>query len=272
MKQYIRITVLLSLTAILLVACQLNDDPTPTPTPAVQSPDEIGQAGDLPTPTAVPGTGSEDPNVSPPEGGEAAATGEAYPAPYPAPGEATPGAEASPTVEASPDEPSPTSTGEETPEATETADVTPSASPEATVVPTTAPTAAPTTVPVTPGTTIQHTVTEGEWLLQISRCYGTSYAAVLQANRNIANPNRILPGWQVTVPNAGSQGAIIGPPCVVIYVVQPGDTFNALAQRYGTTAAILQRANPGPLVAGETIFVPNIAPAATPTPTATATP
>ncbi len=276
MKKYIHISVLCLSVLLLLSACQLDNNPAPTPTiaPLTDSGDQVAQGDALPTPTAVAASGNDDSGVSQPqpegEGGETAATGDAYPAPYPAPGEGTPEAEESPTAEASPDapsdEPSPTSTGEEAPEATETAEATPEASPDAT----TEPTAAPTTVPVTPGTTIQHTVTEGEWLLQISRCYGTSYAAVLQANRNIANPNRILPGWQVTVPNAGSQGAIIGPPCVLPYVVQPGDTFGALAQRYGTTAAILQLANPGPLLAGETIFVPNIA--AEPTPTATPAP
>lgn len=269
MKKYILTAVLCFSVLLLLSACQLDNDPAPTPTaaPLADSGDQVAQGDALPTPTAVALTSGDDSGVSQPEGGETAATGDAYPAPYPAPGEGTPGAEDSPTAEASPDEPSPTSTGEETPEATETAEATPEASPEATTAPTVAPTPAPPTVPVTPGTTIQHTVTEGEWLLQIARCYGTSYAAVLQANRNIANPNRILPGWQVSVPNAGSQGAVIGPPCVVPYVVQPGDTFGALAQRYGTTATILQLANPGPLLAGETIFVPNVAAAPTPTDT-----
>ena len=31
---------------------------------------------------------------------------------------------------------------------------------------------------LTPGTTIQHTVIRGEWLLQIARCYGTTYSGV----------------------------------------------------------------------------------------------
>jgi LysM repeat protein len=108
---------------------------------------------------------------------------------------------------------------------------------------------------LTPGATIQHVVTRGEWLLQIARCYGTSYQSVLAANR-IANPDFILPGWIITVPAIGSQGTIIGPPCVVVHIVTAGETWESLAARQGTTVAILQRANPGPLSVGRAVWVP----------------
>ncbi len=62
----------------------------------------------------------------------------------------------------------------------------------------------------------------------------------------------------ITVPNIGSDGRIIGPPCVQAYTVQAGDTWQSLAARYGTTAAILQLANPGGLVAGRQIWVPRV--------------
>jgi LysM repeat protein len=115
----------------------------------------------------------------------------------------------------------------------------------------------PTGSSLTPGTTVQHVVSRGEWLLQIARCYGTAYEAIRAANE-IANPNFILPGWVITVPAIGSQGAITGPPCVVAYTVAAGDTWDSLAARYRTTTAILQRANPGGLSVGRVIWVPRV--------------
>lgn len=106
-----------------------------------------------------------------------------------------------------------------------------------------------------PGATVRHTVTRGEWLLQITRCYGASYDAVLAANA-LPDPDYILPGQIITVPAIGSNGRVSGPPCVVAYFVQAGDTWEGLAARHGTTVAILQRANPGPLALARPIWVP----------------
>lgn len=108
---------------------------------------------------------------------------------------------------------------------------------------------------LTPGATVQHVVVRGEWLLQIARCYGIDYGPLRSANR-LSNPDFILPGQVLTVPNIGSLGAISGPPCVIAYTVAAGDSWESLAQRYGTTAAILQRANPGALAVGRSIWVP----------------
>jgi spore germination protein YaaH len=108
-----------------------------------------------------------------------------------------------------------------------------------------------------PGSTVRHIVSRGEWVLQIARCYGTSYSSVRNANY-LPNPDYILPGWTLTVPNIGSQGRIIGPPCVVSYTVGAGDTWDSLAARYQTTTAILQKANPGALVVGHAIWVPRV--------------
>lgn len=107
-----------------------------------------------------------------------------------------------------------------------------------------------------PGSTVQHQVQVGEWLIQIARCYGADYAAVRRANPQIYWPNMIYPGMMVTVPNVGSVGEVKGSPCVGSYVVEAGDTWAGLATRFGTTAFILQSANPGPLWAGHQIIVP----------------
>ena len=108
-----------------------------------------------------------------------------------------------------------------------------------------------------PGATVGHIVSRGEWLLQIARCYGVDYNALLAANP-MPNPHYILPGQRLTVPNIGSQGPIVGAPCVVGYTVAAGDTWQSLAQRHATTTAILQRANPGALVVGRAIWVPRV--------------
>jgi len=108
---------------------------------------------------------------------------------------------------------------------------------------------------LTPGTTIQHTVIRGEWLMQIARCYGTAYSGVWAANR-LPNPDLIYPGQVITVPNIGSLGRIIGPPCVQAHPVEAGETWQSMATRFGTTTAILQRANPGALSVGRIIWAP----------------
>lgn len=94
-----------------------------------------------------------------------------------------------------------------------------------------------------PGTTIQHTVSAGEWLWQIARCYGADPNKVVQANPQLANPAQITPNTTVTVPNIGSAGTIYGPPCVVIYTVQSGDTWASIAQQYNADLVVMQRVN-----------------------------
>ena len=108
---------------------------------------------------------------------------------------------------------------------------------------------------LTPGTTIQHTVIRGEWLLQIARCYGTAYSGVWAANR-LPNPDLIYPGQVIIVPNIGSIGRIIGSPCVQAHPIETGETWESMATRFGTTVAILRRANPGELFVGRIIWAP----------------
>lgn len=160
--------------------------------------------------------------------------------------------------------PSPTSITSDPATATPTPTTIPGATadPGATAIP--GATAAPSPTTATgggtvyiPGSTVRHVVSRGEWLLQIARCYGISYPA-LQAANPMSYPDYILPGATLTVPNIGSQGAIVGAPCVVSYTVVAGDTWESVAQRQATTVAILQRANPGPLSVGRAIWVPRV--------------
>lgn len=133
---------------------------------------------------------------------------------------------------------------------------------------------------LTPGTTITHKVEKGEWMIQIARCYGVRYESLRNANLNIANPSVIEIGQLLTVPNIGSAGTLYGPPCVILYTVVSGDTWNSIATRYNARVDVLQEANPSGLVVGSQIKVPinsagagavqvPVTTAITPSPTAT---
>ncbi|HJR79344.1 MAG TPA: LysM domain-containing protein [Anaerolineales bacterium] len=121
-----------------------------------------------------------------------------------------------------------------------------------------------TTIPpssnLTPGSTVQHIVNVGEWLIQIARCYGANHTAVIAANPQISDPDFIRPEVDVvTVPNIGSVGRIYkvpGQACVTFHLVQSGDTWASLAQRYNADLAVLQKANPGGLVVGKQAKIP----------------
>jgi LysM repeat protein len=109
---------------------------------------------------------------------------------------------------------------------------------------------------LTRGSTIQHQVIKGEWLVQIARCYGVEYKNLRNANLQIPNPSVIDPGLMVTIPNIGSAGTIYGPPCVVFHTVVAGDTWNSIATRYNARLDVLQEVNPSGLVTGAQIKVP----------------
>ena len=107
------------------------------------------------------------------------------------------------------------------------------------------------------GETVTHVVAPGEWLMQIARCYGVSYSAVINANSQLQNSNFIRPDMTLTIPNIGSDGPIYQKPCVKEDTVEAGETWIGLAEKHGTTTQILTQANPGSLFAGRTILVPS---------------
>jgi len=131
---------------------------------------------------------------------------------------------------------------------------------------------------LTPGSTIQHQVAVGEWLIQIARCYGANSKDVIDANPQISDPDFILPAMIVTVPRIGSAGTIYGPPCITYHTVQSGDTWTSIAQRYNADLAVLQHVNPVSLTNGTILKIPlnsagGISPPVNPTiaPTSTTT-
>jgi len=114
----------------------------------------------------------------------------------------------------------------------------------------------PPTQTQVPGNTIQHQVVDGEWMVQIARCYGADYHEVRLANPQIPDPNHIKPDMVISVPRAGSVGTNYGPPCVVFHTVTASDTWNSIASTYNAHLVVLQTANPGALSVGRVLKVP----------------
>ena len=120
----------------------------------------------------------------------------------------------------------------------------------------------------------------GDTLWRISRQFGTSVEAIVQAN-NIPNPNLIYVGQVLEIPvgptaippTAQPPGptATPQPPQptptsspTTTYVVQPGDTLTRIAARFGTTVQALAQANnivnPNLIFVGQVLVIPGTGP------------
>jgi LysM repeat protein len=110
--------------------------------------------------------------------------------------------------------------------------------------------------------TIIHVVRWGEHLTAIAARYGTTVAAIVRLN-DLADPNRILAGQRLLVPDPGAatrQPAPAASPTVTTHRIQPGETLTAIAARYGTTIAAIVRLNgladAGFIRAGDLLRIP----------------
>ncbi len=136
--------------------------------------------------------------------------------------------------------------------------------PVATATPTaTSATPAPT---ATPTSGVTHTVQRGETLGSIARQYGTTFSAIATAN-NLANPNLIYVGQQLTIP--GATAPATNPTAVptsapatstATYTVKSGDTLANIARQYGSTTTAIATANGitniNLIYAGQTLTIP----------------
>ncbi len=121
----------------------------------------------------------------------------------------------------------------------------------------------------------KHTVQSGDTLSGIATRYGVTVNAIMSAN-NLSSSS-IYAGQVLTIPssqpNATAQPTVAQPTAgqSATYVVQPGDSLSALAQRFGVTREALAAANnisPSSLLyVGQTLTVPGGGQLPTPTST-----
>lgn len=74
---------------------------------------------------------------------------------------------------------------------------------------------------------VVYTVVKGDTLSGIASKYGTTYQKLAEYN-GISNPNLILVGQKIKIPNSNSSSSSI------TYVVKSGDTLSGIASKYGT--------------------------------------
>ncbi|MFB0537833.1 MAG: LysM peptidoglycan-binding domain-containing protein [Anaerolineae bacterium] len=104
-----------------------------------------------------------------------------------------------------------------------------------------------------------HIVQWGETLYSLARRYGTTVAAVVQAN-NLANANCIYAGQRLIIPVGGPAFPPTTPGTVTYHTVQKGDTLYSIAYRYGTTVSAIVAANniynPSFIYTGQRLVIP----------------
>lgn len=110
----------------------------------------------------------------------------------------------------------------------------------------------------------------GDTLLGIAARYHTTVSALMKANPQIHDPNRIYAGQSLNVPD----GFQAPRPGGVRYTVRPGDTLSGIGARFGVSyQAIAQAnhiANPNLIHVGQQLVIPgrDTTPGPTPTPPA----
>jgi LysM repeat protein len=141
-------------------------------------------------------------------------------------------------------------------ELTAQANTTPTVS-EATSTPGAAATDTPVPATPTPGTSSERTTTYvvqwGDTLYSIAARYGTTVDAIVQTN-NIADPNSIRVGQQLTIPDGGTSVP------TTEHIVQPGENLFRIALKYNTTVEAIAAANgivnPSYIWAGQRLLIP----------------
>jgi len=100
----------------------------------------------------------------------------------------------------------------------------------------------------------EHVVQPGETLGGIARKYGVTARAIQQHN-DLSSPDRIVVGQQLRIPP--------GPDTPLKYIVQPGDTVEAIARKHGQTTRVLvqfnELKNPDSLRIGQVLLIPGAA-------------
>ena len=111
-----------------------------------------------------------------------------------------------------------------------------------------------------PSGTFEYTVKAGDTFFTLAQRFNTTVAAIQQANPGV-DPNRLQIGQIICIPGTPTPPPPSRCPSGTFeYTVKAGDTFYLLAQRYNTTVAAIQQANPGVdpnrLQIGQVICIP----------------
>lgn len=131
--------------------------------------------------------------------------------------------------------------------------------------PTEAPIAEATQPPAAGQCPTTYTVQQGDTLFRIAQAHGVSVDAIVAAS-NLANPDRLSLGQQLTIPCPGDAGTGAPPAAQpgtggeTVYTVQAGDNLFRIALRYGLTVDELARynniADPASIKVGQQIRIP----------------
>ena len=96
--------------------------------------------------------------------------------------------------------------------------------------------------PATAGADANHVVKSGETLGGIAARYGVGLQA-LQAWNRLADPNTIIEGATIKIPDSATNISGGGATVTTVYVVQPGETLSSIANRFGVGITALAEIN-----------------------------
>jgi LysM repeat protein len=114
-----------------------------------------------------------------------------------------------------------------------------------------------------PSGTTSYIIRAGDTYFRLAQRFGTTVSAIAAANPGV-DPNRLQVGQRICIPGAAPQPPGECPAGTRPYIIQSGDTYFRLAQRFGTTVSAITAANPGVdpnrLQVGQGICIPEAAP------------
>jgi len=115
-----------------------------------------------------------------------------------------------------------------------------------------------------PTGTFAYIVQPGDTMFSIAQKFGVSLQALIDANPQIPDPSKLVPGQTVCVPIATPPPGQC-PPNTFPYTVQPGDSMWSIARKFGVSldaliAANPQIPNPNLIFPGQIVCVPKTTP------------
>ena len=116
-----------------------------------------------------------------------------------------------------------------------------------------------------PTGTFAYTVQPGDTMFSIARRFDVPLQALIDANPQVPDPARLVPGQTVCVPTTTPPPPGPCPPGTFSYTVQPGDSMWSIANRFGVSlnaliAANPQIPNPSAIFPGQIVCVPGSQP------------